>query len=161
VGTKIQAQERKENTPMPGIVCAIRGGPDSQPTIRTAIELAKETGQMLYFLYIVNLDFLTYTSTSRIHVVAQEMRQMGEFILLTAQAQAEEQSAAAQGIVRQGQVSKEIIKLCHEIGAEYVILGRPRGQDEIDVFTHERLDQFTQRIEQESGAKAVLTKDSP
>ena len=103
---------------MSGIVCALRGGPDSQPTIRTAINLAKETGQTVYFLYVINLDFLTYTSTSRIHVVAQEMRQMGEFILLTAQAQAEAQNIKAQGIVRQGQVRKEIIQFCHEIEAE-------------------------------------------
>ena len=145
---------------MSGIVCAIRGGPDSQPTIQTAINLAKETGQTVYFLYVINLDFLTYTSTSRVRVVAQEMRQMGEFILLTAQAQAEEQGITAQGVVQQGQVSKEIINLCHEINAEYVILGRPRGQDEIDVFTHERLDQFARHIEQESGAKSVITKDT-
>ena len=69
---------------MSGIVCAIRGGPDSQPTIQTAIEVAKKSDQTIYFLYIVNLDFLTYTSTSRVQVVAQEMHQMGEFILLTA-----------------------------------------------------------------------------
>ena len=145
---------------MSGIVCAIRGGPDSQPTIETAIDLAKETGQTVYFLYVINLDFLTYTSTSRVHVVAQEMRQMGEFILLTAQSQAEEQGIQAQSVVQQGQVNKEIINLCHEVSAEYVILGRPRGQDDIDVFTHERLDRFVQRIEQESGAKVVLTKDT-
>jgi len=146
---------------MSGIVCAIRGGPDSQPTIRTAINLAKDTGQVVYFLYIVNLDFLTHTSTSRVQVAAQEMRQMGEFILLTAQAQAEENGVKAEGVVRQGQVSKEIINLCHELDAEYLILGRPRGQDEIDVFTHEHLDRFTQRIEQESGAKVIHPEDSP
>jgi nucleotide-binding universal stress UspA family protein len=146
---------------MSGITCAIRGGPDSHPTIQTAIDLAQKTGQTIYFLYVVNLDFLTYTSTSRVQVAAQEMRQMGEFILLTAQAQAEEKGVKAECIVRQGQVRDEIINLCHEVSAEYVLLGRPRGQDEVDVFTHERLDQFTQRIEEESGAKVVLTKDTP
>jgi len=145
---------------MSGIVCAIRGGPDSQPTIETAIGLANETGQTVYFLYVVNLDFLTHTSTSRVHVAAHEMRQMGEFILLTAQSQAEEQGIRAQGVVQQGQVRQEIINLCHEVRADYVILGRPRGQDEIDVFTHERLDQFIQSIERESGAKVVIAKES-
>ncbi len=144
---------------MSGIVCAIRGGPDSQPTIHTAIHLAGEMGQTIYFLYIVNLDFLTYTATSRVQLAAKEMRQMGEFILLTAQAQAEGQGAKAECVVRQGEVSEEIISLCHEINAEYVILGRPRGQAEVDVFTHERLDQFFKHIEQESGAKTVLAKD--
>ena len=144
---------------MSGIVCAIRGGPDSQPTIKTAIDLAGKTGQTIYFLYVVNLDFLTFTSTSRGQVAAQEMRQMGEFILLTAQSQAEEKGAKAEGVVRKGQVREEIINLCHEVNAEYLILGHPRGKDEVDVFTHEHLDQFAQHIEKESGAKAVITKD--
>jgi nucleotide-binding universal stress UspA family protein len=144
---------------MSGIVCAIRGGPDSQPTIKTAIDLAGKTGQTIYFLYVVNLDFLTFTSTSRVQVAAQEMRQMGEFILLTAKAQAEEKGTQAEGVVRKGQVREEIINLCREISADYLILGHPRGKVEVDVFTHEHLDQFAQHIEEESGAKAVIAKD--
>ena len=77
---------------MPGIVCAIRGGPASQPTIQKAIQLAEKTHQTVYFLYVVNLDFLTLTSTSRVHVVEKELHQMGEFILLTAQTQAAKNS---------------------------------------------------------------------
>jgi hypothetical protein len=68
---------------MTGIICAIRGGPASQPTIARSIALAQETSLPLHFLYVVNLDFLTRTSLSRVHVIAQEMQQMGEFILLT------------------------------------------------------------------------------
>ena len=37
---------------MPGIVCAIRGGPASRPTIAKSIQLAEETGLTLYFLYV-------------------------------------------------------------------------------------------------------------
>lgn len=71
---------------MTGIVCAIRGGPASQPTITHAVSLAQETGLPLYFLYIVNLDFLSHTTSSRVHTITQEMEQMGEFLLLTAHA---------------------------------------------------------------------------
>ncbi|MEE9599257.1 MAG: hypothetical protein V3V66_02240 [Anaerolineales bacterium] len=38
---------------MPGIVCAIRGGPSSQPTIGTSIKLASETGETIYCRYAV------------------------------------------------------------------------------------------------------------
>ncbi len=65
---------------MPGIVCAIRGGPASKPTIARSIALAKETDLPLFFLYVVNLDFLAYTSSSRIHTITQEMEQMGELL---------------------------------------------------------------------------------
>ena len=146
---------------MSGIVCAIRGGPDSQPTISQSIALAKETGQIIYFLYVVNLDFLSHTATSRTRVVQNEMQQMGEFILLTAQSQALDKGASAEIVVRQGQVSTEIIELCRAIKANYVVLGRPRGLTDADVFTHERLDQFAQHIEQESHAKVVLAQVGP
>lgn len=69
---------------MPGIVCAIRGGPNSQPTISKAISLAKDKGLTVYFLYILNLDFLTYTQTSRVSTLTVEMKDLGEFILLSA-----------------------------------------------------------------------------
>jgi nucleotide-binding universal stress UspA family protein len=74
---------------MPGIICAVRGGPASQPTIHRAITLAQEVGQPIHFLYVVNLDFLEHTATSRTHVISRELRHMGDFILLTAQVQAQ------------------------------------------------------------------------
>jgi len=142
---------------MPGIVCAIRGGAASRPTIEKALQIAKETSLPLIFLYVVNLDFLTRTAVSRVHIISKELHEMGEFILLTAQAQAESQDIAAEGIVRQGNVRDEIINLCRERNADYVILGNPKQQHEENVFTHERLDAFGQRIQDESGAKIILT----
>ena len=143
---------------MSGIICAIRGGPDSQPTISQSIALAQETGQIIYFLYVVNLDFLSHTATSRTRIIQREMQEMGEFILLTAQAQALDKGANAEIVLRQGQVSTEIIELCREINANYVVLGRPRGKTEANIFTHDRLKQFTQYIEQESHAKVILAQ---
>jgi len=141
---------------MSGIVCAVRGGPASQPTIEKAISLAKETGQPLYFLYVVNLDFLSHTASSRVSTVSKEMHQMGEFILLTAQQRAATHGLAAQGVVRHGNVGEEIIALCKKIKADHVILGRPQGEEEENIFTFERLKEFGQRIETESGAKVIL-----
>ena len=143
---------------MSGIVCAIRGGPDSKPTIDKTLELAAEANLPVYFLYVVNLDYFTHSTRSRVHTVEKELHQMGEFILLTAQSQAEAKGITAEGLVRQGNVLDEIICLCQEIKANYVILGYPKQQKEINVFTDERLDEFRQRIEDESGAKIVLAE---
>lgn len=142
---------------MSGIVCAIRGGPDSQPTIARAIALAQETDLPLYFLYVVNLDFLSHTSSSRIHTISQEMHQMGEFILLTAQSSAAGQGVTAQGMVRHGNVEEEIIGLCHEVAADYLVIGRPQVQQEESLFTHDRLARFVERTEEQTGARVVLT----
>jgi nucleotide-binding universal stress UspA family protein len=141
---------------MGGIVCAIRGGPHSQATIIRAIALAKDTGLSLHFLYVVNLDFLSHTSSSRVHTASQQMHQMGEFILLTAQASAASQGVTAQGVVRHGDVLDEIIHLCHELGADYLVLGRPQFQHEESVFNQALLTQFIERTEKQTQAKIVL-----
>jgi nucleotide-binding universal stress UspA family protein len=143
---------------MTGIVCAIRGGPDSQPTIDRAVELAQETKLRLYFLYVVNLDFLTHTSRSRVDTITSEMEQMGEFILLAAKSQADTAGVQAEGVIRHGQVGEEIIDLCKTKDADYAVLGQPQGEPEEDVFTHERLAEFSKRIEAESGAKVVMAR---
>lgn len=141
---------------MSGIVCAIRGGPTSQPTIHRAIALAQELEGQIHFLYVVNLDFLERTASSRTHTITKEMRQMGEFILLTAQVQAQKQGVVANGAVREGNVGQEIISFCQETQADYVVLGSPRGEHETNAFTRESLNRFARLIEESSGAKAVL-----
>jgi nucleotide-binding universal stress UspA family protein len=143
---------------MPGIICAVRGGLDSQPTIARAIALAQETDLPLHFLYVVNLDFLVRTSSTRTHTISEQMHQMGEFILLAAQASASEQGVSAEGIVRHGDVGEEIVGLCHELDADYLVLGRPRLEREESVFSQELLQQFVEQAEQQTGARVVLAE---
>ena len=145
---------------MPGIVCAIRGGPTSQPTIRREITLAREIEQQIHFLYIVNLDFLEHTARSRIHTISKDLRQMGEFILLIAQDQAQSQDIVANGAIREGNVGEEIIRFCQETQADFVVLGSPKGEHEHNTFTRERLNQFVLLIEKTSGTKAILAEES-
>jgi nucleotide-binding universal stress UspA family protein len=141
---------------MSGIVCAIRGGASSQPTINQAIHTAIETNLPIYFLYVLNLDFLKKGSQSRTQTISEEMQELGEFILLAAQAQAKRQGVTAEGVIREGHVvGDEIIGLCHELTADYVILGRPLAAKAENVFTHEQLDQFGRHIEQETGATVI------
>lgn len=141
---------------MSGIVCAIRGGPASKPTMARAVSLAQETGQTLYFLYVVNLDFMTHTSSSRVQTITEQMDQMGEFILLIAQDTAACQGVTAEGVLRHGDVGEEIINLCHELEADYVVMGPPQVEQEDAVFTHEMLDAFVARTEEQTGARVVF-----
>lgn len=141
---------------MPGIICAVRGGPDSQPTIEKAISLAKEVSLPLYFLYVVNLDFLSHTQSSRVSTISEEMAEMGEFILLTAQEKAGKQGITAEGVIRHGKVREEIVTLAKELSADYVVLGLPQGQREADIFVIDRIKEFGKTIEQETGAAVVL-----
>jgi len=142
---------------MSGIVCAIRGGPHSLPTIRAAVSLAREKDQPLYFLYVVNLDFLARTTSTRTHTINQEMEEMGEFILLSAKGWAADHGVSAEGLVRHGVVGEEIAALCQEVGADYLVVGRPQLEsDEDNVFTHARLQRFADEVKQQTGAEVVI-----
>ena len=146
---------------MTGIVCAVRGGLDSQPTIARAIALAQETDLPLYFLYVVNLDFLVRTSSTRIHTISEQMQQMGEFILLNAVTKAGEQDVNAEYFIRHGDVQDELIKLCLELSVNYVVMGQPRHKKTTNVFTNQQLSDFGLRIEEETGAVVILAEMRP
>jgi len=139
---------------MSGVLCAIRGGPGSHPTIRKAINLAESKKLPLYFLYVFNLDFMRHTSHSRADTITADMKQMGEFILLMAESLAAEQGVNAEGIMRQGQVAEEICELGKELAADYVILGRPK--EERNVFTQDRMSELEKTIEESTGADVIL-----
>jgi nucleotide-binding universal stress UspA family protein len=146
---------------MSGILCPIRGGPGSKNAIELGIQLAKKTGERLHFLYVVNLDFLNITQQSRTHVLSAEMRGMGEFILLAAQSKAEEAGVLADGSVRQGEVMDEIVAIAREVEASHVILGRPKtkGEEQVNIFTTDRLKAFTQQLEEMTGSKVILAEE--
>jgi nucleotide-binding universal stress UspA family protein len=143
---------------MSGILCPIRGGPGSQGAIELGIKLAKKTGEQLHFLFVVNLDFLNLTVTSRTQVLSAEMRGMGEFILLTARAKAEEEGVIAGCTVRQGDLMDEIVNLAKEIEASYVILGRPQREETENIFTADQLQAFVRRLEEDTGSKVMLVE---
>ena len=146
---------------MPGIVCAVRGGPSSRLTIAKAIELAREVNLPLYFLYVVNLDFLSYTSSSRTKAITEEMYQLGEFILLAAQAEASRHGITAHNEIREGKVAEEIVKFSAEVEADKIVLGLP-GQTEgkESVFDDPQLASFIHRIEEETGIEVVLVGEN-
>ena len=144
---------------MSGIVCAVRGGPDSRQAIEKSIALAKESGLPLIFLYIVNIDFLDHTMVGQVQIITQEIRQMGEFILLTAQMAASKEGIEAQRIIREGKVTEQISEYCHEISADYLVLGRPRFQLENSLFTKDLLTEFIERIQEQTGARVVLPEE--
>jgi nucleotide-binding universal stress UspA family protein len=118
--------------------------------------LAQETNLPIHFLYIVNLDFLSRTVTSRVSVISEEMCQMGESILSVAQTRATAQGVIAKGIIRQGAIGEQIVRVCHELSADYLVLGRPEPDKEENVFTQDRLAQFIEHLEAQTGAKVIL-----
>ena len=59
------------------ILCATRGGEDSQRTQQAAIALAQERGDELVFLYVADASFLDRIAAAVVVDVQSELDQMG------------------------------------------------------------------------------------
>jgi nucleotide-binding universal stress UspA family protein len=146
---------------MSGIVCAIRGGAASHPTIDRAIALARETDLPVTFLFVLDLSFLLHTMHSQTGTITEELREMGEFILLTAQTRAEGAGVQAEGVVREGQSVREAVAaLSRELDADYVVMGRPREARDRNVFTHDMLEALSRQLDEEMDATVVFAGDA-
>jgi nucleotide-binding universal stress UspA family protein len=140
---------------MAKILCPTRGGEGSYRTQDAAIAMAKERGDDLVFLYVVDLDFLNRTERAvRPDVVGQEMRRMGEFLLSIAQERAQKQGVEASYILREGEVQAEIKAAAVEEGATLVVLGQAEEDDPTCKFEPEKLFKFAEDIEAETGIEA-------
>jgi nucleotide-binding universal stress UspA family protein len=142
---------------MSGIICAIRGGPRSQTTIARAIELATRANSPLYFIYVVNLDFLTKREFYPKHFVDVELEQMGEFILMLAQEKAAKSGVIAQCSIRHGNVLEELVAACKENDCRTIVLGLPEGK--ASLFSYETLLHTQETLEAATGATIVWVGD--
>ncbi len=136
------------------ILCATRGGEDSYRTQDAAIALAKERGDTLLFLYVVDLHFLDKTAGSIVVDVENEVAKMGRFLLLMAKERATEQGVAADTICRKGEVRQELTNAAREEDVSLVVLGRPAGEE--SVFKLAGLEAFAAEIEAETCVEAII-----
>ena len=136
------------------ILCATRGGEASFRTQNAAIALAKERGDEVTFLYIVDLKFLDKTAAPIVVDVENEISQMGKFLLLVAKQRATEQGVKANMLSRKGNIRDEIKKAAVDIGATMVVLGRPAG--EASTFQMTDLKAFAEDIKLETGVDAQI-----
>jgi nucleotide-binding universal stress UspA family protein len=136
------------------ILCATRGGEESYRTQDAAIALARERGDTLLFLYVVDLRFLDKTAAPIVTDVEQEVTKMGEFLLLMARERAASQGIQAESIYRTGEVREELKKAARMEDVSLVVLGRPTGAE--SVFQLAGLQAFAEEIEAESGVETVI-----
>jgi len=137
------------------ILCATRGGEASYRTQDAAIALARERGDSLIFLYVVDTHFLDRTERAvRPDVVAEEMARMGQFLLTMAQERAQAQGVQAEVRIRRGEVLEELKAAAREEGADLVILGRP-GEEE-STFRQVDLESIAREIEEETGVETRI-----
>lgn len=139
-------------------MCAIRGWPDTLATIYKAIHLAKEMYQPLNFLYVIDLEFLLRTLSSRVCTLSGEIRQMGELIFLSVQIKAEAKYVSAEIFIMRGNGTDSIIDLCNDLDANYVVVGQPIGRRMRDIFTHQKIRKLNERLEEDCSAQVVFVE---
>jgi nucleotide-binding universal stress UspA family protein len=131
------------------ILCATRGGEASYRTQDAAIALAKQRGDTLLFLYVVDLCFLNKTAEPIVVDVENEVAKMGKFLLLMAQERAAAQDVKAEAVIRQGQLRAELIAAAQELEADLIVLGQPTGDEA--VFDEAELYAFAAELQAEAG----------
>lgn len=136
------------------ILCATRGGEPSYRTQDEAIALAKERGDTLLFLYVVDTRFLDTVAGAGIVDTKQEMTQMGEFLVLIAKERAAEQGVAAETLVREGILEEELKNVACEQDVSLVVLGEPADGE--SVFELADLTSCAARIEKEADVEARI-----
>jgi nucleotide-binding universal stress UspA family protein len=136
------------------ILCATRGGEESYGTQDAAIALAKQQGDALVFLYVVDVSFLDQTAAPLVIDVESRLEKLGRFQLKMAQERAAAQDVAAQAIVREGQLRAELVTAAHEISATLIVLGRSRRQTAI--FEENKLQEFAADLQAATGIEVRI-----
>jgi nucleotide-binding universal stress UspA family protein len=136
------------------ILCATRGGEESEKTRMAAIELARERGDTLIYLYVADPSFLDRIAAPVVVDIERELERMGRFQLALACEQAAATGVEAVAVVRHGHLQAELIGAARDLGATLVVLGRPR--EGAPVFDDDALRSFAVRIRTETSAEVRI-----
>jgi nucleotide-binding universal stress UspA family protein len=150
--TNTNSQQGEE---LGSVVCATRGGAGSEPAVQWAIGLARERGLRLTFLYVADVEFMKQTEMGRTALVAEEVRKMGEFIMMTLVEKAQREGVEADYAVRQGHFRQELVGYLEEVRPVTLVLGSPKAETaRLDL---EKLNRLAQHVEEQTGVPVVLT----
>ncbi len=136
------------------ILCATRGGEASYRTQDKVITLAKESGDELLFLFVVDLHFLDRTAAPIVVDVTNNIADMGEFLLLMAKERAAKQGVEARTLIREGEVIDELEKAAQEEAVSRIVLGRPVGDESL--FKLVELERLADRIQNDTGIQVQI-----
>ena len=140
---------------MKKILCATRGGEASRRTQDAVIEMAKEHGASIAFLYVVDVEFLRLTARGvRPEVVMTEMEHMGEFLLAIAVERAMEQGVKAEAVLRRGPLLEALESAAQEEGVDAIAFGRPAGAE--SSFSLGDLEAVAARISENTGIETFI-----
>jgi nucleotide-binding universal stress UspA family protein len=136
------------------ILCATRGGVGSYKTQDAAAALAKQRGDELLFIYVVDTTFLNHTAAPLVVDVEARLAKMGRFQLTMAQERAAAQGVQAQTLVRRGPLRTELSAAARELAVDLIVLGRPVDQGAL--FDQDALQSLASTLEREAGIEVLI-----
>ncbi len=143
---------------MSSIVCATRGGEGSRAAQMTAIKRAKETGEPLLFLYVVDPESLEENIDDSLKdAILAEMNWMGETLLRIAQKRAALAHLPTEIKIRRGNVHEEIVHFMKDVEADLLIVGAPRGTT-ANVFGDDAIERLADVIRQETAVSVEIIR---
>lgn len=141
-------------------VCATRGGEGSRAVQERAIDHARETGNKLIFLYVVNINKLDRFDETLKPAVRDELHWLGRTLLHIARQRAERSGVAADIVIREGDVREEIGRFLRDCSADLLLLGAPR-ETTAAIFGDDAIEQFAQSIQDETAVTVEVVRPAP
>jgi nucleotide-binding universal stress UspA family protein len=142
------------------ILCPIRGGKQSAKTVDRAIELALESSSRLFFLYIVDVDFLGYATVARVRLMAEELKETGHFALSILCDKARAQGVTrVESIIREGPIREVIRTVIRELDANVLVAGRPVRTPQTPSFSATEFENFLASLAEETGVRVEHVGD--
>lgn len=142
---------------MTTILCPTRGGKESHPNQDFAINLAKERGADLLFMYVSNIQLIGRSARPIVVDIEEELDELGDFLLSMAQERAEKSGIPAKVAVRRGNFSKVLREVIVENKITTVVLGSSRK--ETGIVTYEHLQELSRELSGELGVEFIVVQD--
>jgi nucleotide-binding universal stress UspA family protein len=145
---------KQTNSDSGRIICATRGGEGSEPTVERAIELARERQVGVTFLHIADLEFMRRATTGHVSLAAEELRKMGEFLMIRLVDRAQEEGVEADFAVRQGRFEDQLLRYLVETRPATLILGCP--QPDTCLLEPPILARVAREVERQTGVQVEM-----
>ena len=130
------------------IVCAVRGGRESQETASSAMELALKAGAKLTFFHIVDPGCLDCDDIAMSSAAYREFLEKAESAIHILRTQARQRGVThVDLILREGDTRQELRQLAVETDVDLLVLGHPTPDSERSVFSEDEFHQFLAELD--------------
>lgn len=142
---------------MSSIICATRAGEGSRAVQLAAIQQAKQKGQHLVFLYVIESERLEKADESMRPFVRAELYWLAKTMLRIAERRALSADLNAELVIREGDIRNEIHQLVISSDATCLLLGAPRHRN-INKFGMEEIEVFARSIEESDAIQVIIIR---